>query len=256
MKTLLKLSMIMFLLCIAGMATAQDVILKKDNSTILSKVLEINSNEIKYKKWSNQEGPTYSISISEVINIQYQNGNVDKFSNNENVQTQTNTNSQAVAPLQNKGYMDHKVENLTINGRVLPDEEVRSLLDTQTYQQYLEIKRKAKNQYGIGIALTAIGAVSIGTSGILYRVWSGQDNHYNGKLGKTSLALLITGIVTFTPGLVLSLTAGSKLNPIAEEYNKKHGTSYSLNISPSLMQCEIPQSQGNCGMGLTLSLNF
>ena len=60
MKTPLKLSMIMFLLCISGMATAQDVILKKDNSTILSKVLEINSIEIKYKKWSNQDGPLWA----------------------------------------------------------------------------------------------------------------------------------------------------------------------------------------------------
>lgn len=254
MKTPLKLSMIMFLLCISGMATAQDVILKKDNSTILSKVLEINSIEIKYKKWSNQDGPTYSISISEVINIQYQNGNVDKFSTNENAQT--NTNGQAVTPSQNKGYMDHKVENLTINGRVLSDEEVRSLFDAQTYQQYLEIKNKAKIQNGIGIALTAIGAVSIGTSVILYRVWSGQDNHYDGKLGKTSLALLITGIVTFTPGLVLSLTAGSKLNPIAEEYNKKHVTSYSFNISPTVLQYETPQSPNNYGLGLSINMNF
>lgn len=31
---------------------AQDVIVKKDGTTILSKVVEINKNEIKYKKFS------------------------------------------------------------------------------------------------------------------------------------------------------------------------------------------------------------
>ena len=42
-----------FLLCITGTAVSQDVILKKDNTTVLSKVLEITGTEIKYKKWSN-----------------------------------------------------------------------------------------------------------------------------------------------------------------------------------------------------------
>ena len=70
------------LLFSAGIATAQDVILKKDNTTVLSKVLEITSTEIKYKKWSNQEGPTYSINRSEVTRINYQNGDVDTFNDN------------------------------------------------------------------------------------------------------------------------------------------------------------------------------
>ena len=63
-------------------AVSQDVILKKDNTTILSKVLEVTSTEIKYKKWSNQDGPTYSISRSEVVSINYQNGDVDRFNDN------------------------------------------------------------------------------------------------------------------------------------------------------------------------------
>lgn len=71
-----------FLLFSAGTATAQDVILKKDNTTVLSKVLEITSTEIKYKKWSNQEGPTYSVSRSEVTCINFQNGDVENFTDN------------------------------------------------------------------------------------------------------------------------------------------------------------------------------
>lgn len=70
------------LLFSAGIATAQDVILKKDNTTVLSKVLEITSTEIKYKKWSNQDGPTYSISRSEVTRINFQNGDVESFTSN------------------------------------------------------------------------------------------------------------------------------------------------------------------------------
>lgn len=79
MKMHRNILLAVILLFSAGVATAQDVILKKDNTTVLSKVLEITSTEIKYKKWSNQEGPTYSINRSEVTRINFQNGDVEQF---------------------------------------------------------------------------------------------------------------------------------------------------------------------------------
>lgn len=82
MRILESTLLAILLLGIAGTAVSQDVILKKDNTTILSKVLEVTSTEIKYKKWSNQDGPTYSISRSLVTSINYQNGDVDKFTDN------------------------------------------------------------------------------------------------------------------------------------------------------------------------------
>ena len=62
--------------------SAQDVIVKKDGSTILSKVLEVNQNDIKYKKHSNKNGPTYTINKSDIISINYENGEKDTFSTN------------------------------------------------------------------------------------------------------------------------------------------------------------------------------
>ena len=59
---------------------AQDVIVKKDGSTILSKVLEVNTADIKYKKFSNPNGPTYSIGKAEILSINYENGEKDDFS--------------------------------------------------------------------------------------------------------------------------------------------------------------------------------
>ena len=58
---------------------AQDVIVKRDGSTILSKVLEVNQNDIKYKKFSNQQGPTYTIDKAEVMSINYEGGDKDAF---------------------------------------------------------------------------------------------------------------------------------------------------------------------------------
>ena len=58
---------------------AQDVIVKRDGTTILSKVIEINKNEIKYKKFSNQRGPLYLIEKAEVMSINYESGDKDIF---------------------------------------------------------------------------------------------------------------------------------------------------------------------------------
>ena len=74
-----QLFILLLLLC-SGSVFAQDVIVKKDGSTILSKVLEVNQDNIKYRRFDNQSGPTYTINKSEVQAINYQNGMKEKFS--------------------------------------------------------------------------------------------------------------------------------------------------------------------------------
>lgn len=63
--------------------SAQDVIVKKDGSTILSKVIEVNQKDIRYKKHSNQNGPTYTIDKSEIMTINYENGEKDDFASDK-----------------------------------------------------------------------------------------------------------------------------------------------------------------------------
>ncbi len=73
--------LLLLLAFVALHSSAQDVIVKKDGSTILSKVIEINTADIKYKKFSNQNGPTYTVNRSEVMFINYENGEKDDFTN-------------------------------------------------------------------------------------------------------------------------------------------------------------------------------
>lgn len=66
---------------IAGPASAQDVIVL-DNQTadeIEAKVVEVSREEVKYKKWSYQEGPTFTLSTDEIFVIKYQNGEKQTF---------------------------------------------------------------------------------------------------------------------------------------------------------------------------------
>lgn len=62
---------------------SQDIIILKSGDEIKSKVLEINSSDIKYKKHDNQGGPTYTIEKVKVLMIRYENGNKDIFDETE-----------------------------------------------------------------------------------------------------------------------------------------------------------------------------
>ena len=69
-------------LCVAvSYASAQDLIVKKDGSVIQAKVTKIGTSEVEYKKWSNQNGPQYSIAVADILAINYQNGEKETFEN-------------------------------------------------------------------------------------------------------------------------------------------------------------------------------
>ena len=228
-----------------GMALAQDVIVKTDNSTVLSKVLEITSTEIKYKKWSNQDGPTYSISISEVASISYQNGNVERFSG---IQSNPPSINKPQHQSQHGGHMDVGGfwGQLRINGRVPTDDEVRSLVTPQNYELYL----KAKRQNTTGIVFDVIGIVSLGMASLFLDL---GDNH---EYLPTAGAFAIACAITLPTGLIIGASGGNKLKRIAQDYNNRQSMSCSFGIAPSMLKYDNPQSANKYGLGLTLSLNF
>ena len=69
-KLLLSLSCLLISLCVY----CQDIIVKKNTDELQVKILEVGINEIKYKNWNNQEGPTYVINKSDIFMIKYANG--------------------------------------------------------------------------------------------------------------------------------------------------------------------------------------
>ena len=73
------ISIICALIISIGYARAQDIIICRNGDEIESKILKISKSEIEYKKWSNQDGPTYTLEKSEVFMIKYPNGDKDLF---------------------------------------------------------------------------------------------------------------------------------------------------------------------------------
>lgn len=74
-KTFLLAVQILF----ATICFSQDVIIKTNGDEIKSKILEVGQNEIKYKNFDYLNGPSYTISKSEIFMIRYENGSKDVF---------------------------------------------------------------------------------------------------------------------------------------------------------------------------------
>lgn len=86
-----QLLVILMLLC-SACVFAQDVIVKKDGSTILCRVVELTSSEIVYKKWSDLKGSNYVMNRTDASAINYQNGKKIDLSKATNLYMPNNQN--------------------------------------------------------------------------------------------------------------------------------------------------------------------
>lgn len=66
----------------AKSAFSQDILYTTAGSKLQAKVLEINLKDIKYKDFNNIEGPTYVISKTDIVLIQYSNGVTEVINSN------------------------------------------------------------------------------------------------------------------------------------------------------------------------------
>ena len=79
---------------------SQDIITQKSGEDIKAKILEVTQTEVKYKKFDNQTGPSFSMMKSEILMIRYENGTKDIFKE---------TTSPTTTDLYTQGQSDSKL---------------------------------------------------------------------------------------------------------------------------------------------------
>jgi hypothetical protein len=77
MKT--RCTFLIFCTVLVRIAFAQDEITMKNGDLLKAEVKEVGSDEIKYLKWDNRQGPVYTIKKNEIFMIKYQSGQKDVF---------------------------------------------------------------------------------------------------------------------------------------------------------------------------------
>lgn len=194
---------------------AQDVIVTKDGNTIVSKVLEITTNEVKYKKFTNLEGPTYTVLKTEVTVINYANGEKESFDVNAPINESTSSNVQDNPSLQNLSY-----EQLTGMTKV-----------SKTYDIDIKIRRLKRWGWIGGGTFAAAGVVLVGIS--VEDVVSKPLMTYD-----RGLAFMVTGLSLVGAGVAWSTAFLVRANNL-----KKNGV-LTINSAP-LFQHEISIKNGN-----------
>lgn len=148
--------------CMAGnYASAQDLIVKKDGSVIQAKVTKVGTAEVEYKKWTNQDGPQYSIAIADILAINYKNGEKETF---ENVGTNSgNKPSQPAAEAQTS-VLPIKPEDLSPEAKAAND---ALLAKYNAPAEFVVTKDQYKEDLGKRKSFAAIARLEVAQSSVL-----------------------------------------------------------------------------------------
>jgi hypothetical protein len=96
---------LLLMLSYVGTMQAQDIIIKMNGNEIEAIVLEVGTNDVKYKKFDHRNGPTYYIRKSEIFMIKYEDGDKDVFVVNNEHEDAIEDRGIVIGE---KGYYDYK----------------------------------------------------------------------------------------------------------------------------------------------------
>lgn len=72
-----NITLLCLLIATSVCSFAQDIIVLKDNNIIRAKILEVGYYEVIYKKFNYEDGPIFTVAMSDIAMIKYANGDID-----------------------------------------------------------------------------------------------------------------------------------------------------------------------------------
>lgn len=146
-------TLILCLLCCVASALAKDVITKTDGTKLDVKVEEITETVIKYRKASNPTGPVYTIPLTSVATILYENGDTDIFN-----EPQTTPNTQYISSSDEEPTRIQSYSNQT---DIVSDTELVRMINGKTLTEELYDKafKYKKIAWIGGCSLVAMGTL-------------------------------------------------------------------------------------------------
>ena len=162
---------------------AQDIITKTNGDEIRAKVTEVDVNEVKYKKFENPSGPTYTIAKSDVFMIKYENGDKDVFKKSSD--SGSAVSGQRTTPNQNV------VQNVSANRNTGTGQNLSSTRNTSSTEQRTNVKSSPVSS---GQNQTEYRHRSPAGAFWLSFLYPGIGQFYNGQVGKgVVMSVLFTG---------------------------------------------------------------
>lgn len=247
-------------ICSSIYAAAQDKIITKDAESIDAVILEVNIDDVKYRKADNPEGPVYRILKSDISAIIYSNGSVEVFNESKPEKKQ----SRNVGNYQ--GYDDENTITIGILGsggcRYNPDNPmpITIMNNFYTYNGYtinsetaLQIIdsfdpsvgdrfRSGSRMITAGNVLAGIGGGFLG-AGLGSLIWAKTDT----DIIVSTVFMSIGFIIGIPIALPIYYSGIGNRNAAVNAYNT------SLETYSQKPACEIRFGAGNYGIGFTMA---
>ncbi len=225
-----KILLLMVFFASTFTASAQDVIVKKDGSTILSKVIEIGTTEVKYKKWNNQNGPNYTIAKSDVQAINYENGEKETFGNEVGLQ-----------PQQQFNYTDYQ------------SQMAKSMAASNRFQRE-KLLSSAKSWYEASFWVFGISVAGGLVTGLIL----GKDVKDNSYDNTTYLICFGAGSAVGIGGMIICQLVASNKKHLANTITATHIIQQDFNLGNSRLSAgiDLMNDQYTKDRTLGLGLNF
>lgn len=176
-------------------AYSQDVLYTISGDKIPSKVLEINAKDIKYKDFNNVDGPTYVISKTDIVLIQYYNGVTEVINSNPNT----------IAP------KTSEVVNTTVNSSDY----------TKPIDKPKPLEKKPLNLYYLNNNMLSINALALANGDVTLM--------YDRDLSNSKLSLTFLGGYSFNSHMG---GLNGFINDAKDNAKKKYDLGFGINFMP------------------------
>jgi len=238
--------------------SAQDLITKKDGTDIQAKILEVNKTELKYKRWDNQDGPTFTIDKSDVLLVRYQNGTNEVFN-----ETATPATHQAVTPARTTSQPNRTVnaQNTPATGDFFAKDpsllrpgmkfrEANPLYDNSDYS-YLASPKYSTSRAWLNLIVPGLAQFTMGEGGLgaLYLGMSALGDAV-ALVGGTAAYDYDVAIICMLSGAAITTTFGvisiinavkvAKVKSLLNADLEKLNQGYSLVFAPTVVPTYTP----------------
>jgi hypothetical protein len=251
MKKYLFLSVLFSLL---GIAYSQDRIVTQQGDTIHAKIMIVTDNDVSYKRYNDQEGATFFLSTGKIRRILWENGTVDNYILNRNVETVTQEVDDVFPTIEHRRGIDFKMSN----GEEWDDSRFEYFLQghrlDNLWQTFASGSRMFKT--GRGLMIGGGSGLVLGAGMIFISVII-ADGSILGGIMMLPLAIMggiitLPGLVLVAVGLPLMLTGSAKRRNFVNEYNENYAGKHPSQLSENVVTWKV----GLVGNGIGFALHF
>lgn len=234
--------------------SAQDIITKKDGTDIKADVLEISSDEVKYKLFEDPDGVIYIDRKSDIVMIQYESGRREIFTDNSYSDLYTTDREPAVGIVPNMRYKqlrhmyNHKEYTKTLGDRHSPAwSGVASFFIPGLGQMIC-------GEIGRGFAFLGghVGGIVLGS--LVYASGYDPSGNYSSPGAALVAMAIFAGVFAVD---IISIVDGVRVARVKNMYEQDLRKLHSMNVKlyPSVDYAYI-NGAVQPAAGLTLALNF